>query len=327
MRRPTIASTGPVDTVVVRLLAPFGDVVCAPDAAEESLLAILGNAIGLVVRGDSRVGARVINAAPSLRVIGRTGAGHDGVDIGAATARGIPVLYTPGANARAVAEAAMALLLALAKKVVYWDRQLKSGNWRSRFEEHSSDMEGAVLGIVGFGSTGRSLAELARPFRMTVLAHDPYADAGTAAALDVELTGLDDLLMQADYVSLHVALTPQTRGLIGRAALQKMKAGTCLVNLSRGGVIESLDALYEALSTGRLAGVGLDVFDPEPPDVRHPLFSLPQCLTSPHALAMTPGAMTAIFRNLAEDMARFFRGERPQWVVNPEVLEHGSPKP
>jgi phosphoglycerate dehydrogenase-like enzyme len=324
MTRVTIASTGPVDQVAVRILEPFGDIVCAQDGTEPALLAILGNAVGLIVRGDSRAGARVISAAPLLRVIGRTGAGYDSVDIEAATARGIPVLYTPGANARAVAEAAMALLLALAKKLVYWDGELKAGNWRSRYGVRSADLEGAVLGILGFGSTGRILAELARPFRMTVLAHDPYADRQAAAGLGVHLTGLHDLLARADYVSLHVALTAETRGMIDRAAVALMKPGACLVNLSRGGVIESLDVLHEALTSGRLSGVGLDVFDPEPPDVRHPLFGLPQCLASPHALATTPRAMENIFRILAEDMASFFRGERPRWVVNPVVLERAK---
>ena len=321
MTRGTIAATGPVDPVAIRLLEPFGDVVCAPESTEESLLPILQHAIGLIVRGDSRVGAQLMAAAPLLRVIGRTGAGYDSVDVEAATARGIPVLYTPGANARAVAEAALALLLALAKKLAYWDGQLKSGNWRSRYGVRSADLEGAVLGIVGFGSTGRMLAELARPFRMTILAHDPYADPEAAARLGVQLAGLDDLLARSDYVSLHVALTAETRGMINRTTVARMKPGAILVNLARGGVIESLDVLHEALASGRLSGVGLDVFDPEPPDVRHPLFGLPQCLTSPHALAMTPGAMENIFRVLAEDMASFFRGERPRWVVNPGVLE------
>ena len=324
MTRGVIASTGPVDPVAVALLEPHGDIVCAPDITEASLLAILGNAIGLIARGEGRISAPVIAAAPLLRVIGRTGAGYDNVDIAAATARGIPVLYTPGANARAVAEAGMSLLLALAKKLAYWDRQLKSGNWRSRYGERSADLEGSVLGIVGFGSTGQMLAALARPFGMTMLAHDPYARAEVAASLGVELTGLDALLSRADYVSLHVALTPQTRGMINRESVEKMKPGACVVNLARGGVIESLDVLHEALVSGHLSGVGLDVFDPEPPDVGHPLFALPQCLTSPHALAMTPGAMTKIFWVLAEDMASFFRGERPRWVVNPETLERGS---
>lgn len=315
-----IVGTGPIDLVAADIFRPFGEIAIAPDGNEASLLPLLPDAVALVVRGDGAASAKVIAAAPRLKVIGRTGAGCNNVDIAAATARKIPVVYTPGANARAVAEGALALMLALCKRIVHWDRQLKQGNWKSRFESMPGDLEGATLGIVGFGAIGQSLAELVRPFHMTVLAHDPFASQARAQELGVTLVELDDLFRRSDFISLNAALTDQTRHLVNRARLQRVKPGAVLVNLARGGLIESLDVLDEALRSGRLAGVGLDVFDPEPPDVSHPIFRLENCLCAPHALGMTPAAMGRIFRTMAEDMAAVLTGRRPRHVVNPETL-------
>jgi D-3-phosphoglycerate dehydrogenase / 2-oxoglutarate reductase len=131
---------------------------------------------------------------------------------------------------------------------------------------------------------------------------------------------LEEMLPQSDFVSLHVPVTAETRGLINSRTLTLMKRGACLINIARGGLIESLDLLVEALQTGALAGVGLDVFEPEPPDFSHPLFRHPNCLTTPHALAMTTGAMFKVFKSMAEDVAAVLNGNRPRFVVNPEVF-------
>jgi len=318
-----IVGTGPIDPVAAEILRPFGEIVTAPDSSEAALLPLLADAIALVVRGDGVANAKVIAAAPCLKVIGRTGAGYNNVDIAAATARKIPVVYTPGANARAVAEGALALMLALCKRVVYWDRQTKQGNWKSRFGTMPADLDGATLGIVGFGAIGQTLAELARPFNMTVLAHDPFASPERASELGVTLVELDDLFRRSDFISLNAALTDQTRHLVNRARLDLVRPGAYIVNMARGALIESLDVLHEALRSGRLAGVGLDVFEPEPPDVSHPIFQLENCLCSPHALGMTPGAMGRIFRMMAEDMATVLTGRQPRHVVNPGALTAG----
>ena len=321
MEYSKIVCTGPIDNAAVEILRPYGEVVIASAFQEEVLLPLLDRAIGLVVRGvEGSVSARVINAAPDLKVIGRSGVGYDNVDINAATALRIPVVYTPGVNARAIAEAAIALISTLCKKVFFWDRQLKLGNWNSRFQNQPGDLDGATLGIIGFGRIGQMLAELIRPFNVTILAYDPYVSNERAKQLEVELVDLEALLARSDFISIHAALTPETQGLINRERLQQIKPGAYIVNLARGGLIESLDVLYEALESGELGGVGLDVFQPEPPDVSHPIFQLPNCVTSPHALGLTPQALTKIFESMANDMAAVLDGKPPRHVVNPEVF-------
>lgn len=314
-----IACSGPIGEVAVDILKPFGEIAIAGDNSEAALLRIVEGAVGLVLRGDGVGSARVIEAAKELKVIGRSGVGYDNVDMQAANARKIPVIITPGANSQAVAEAAITFMLALCKKLIFWDSQLKQGNWKSRFEESSGDLDGATLGIVGFGSTGRKLAELARPFKMSIIASDPLVEEKTAQTLGVELVDLDQLLQRADFVSLHATLNESTRGLISKKQLNSMKPGAYLINLARGGLIESLDILYDALTQKRLAGVALDVFAPEPPNFGHPIFKLPNCLTSPHALAMTTRAMYRSFKSMANDMAAVLRGRRPCYLANPEI--------
>ena len=293
MKNPRIVCTGPVEDVVIEILSPFGEVVIAPRFEEDAILPLVDGAIGLVARGtEGFLSARIIEAATDLKVIGRTGAGYDNIDIRAATKRRVPVVYTPGVNARVVAEAAVTLILALCKKITFWDGQLKAGNWNSRFETQPHSLEGATLGIIGFGRIGQMLAELIRPFNMTVLAYDPYVSGEQAKQLNVGLVDLDVLLKRSDFISIHAVLTDETRRLINRERLRLVKPGAYLINLARGGLIESLDVLYEAIENGRLAGVGLDVFEPEPPDVSHPIFRLTNCVTAPHALGLTPRAIT-----------------------------------
>jgi D-3-phosphoglycerate dehydrogenase len=320
MTSPTIACSGPVGEIAVEILKPFGEIVVAEDSSEEALLRILEGAIGLVLRGDGIGSTRVIETAADLKVIGRSGVGYDNVDIQTANARRIPVIITPGANSQAVAEAALTYMLALSKKMIHWDIQLKQGNWRSRFEQSPGDLEGATLGIIGFGRIGSKLAQLIQPFDMTVLAYDPLITEKTAGAQGAVLVELEELLQKSDFVSIHALLNENTRGLINRTRLGLMKPGSFLINLARGAIIENLDVLYEALTNGPLAGAALDVFEPEPPDVGHPIFKLDNCLTSPHAICMSKRAMFNSFKMMAEDMAAVLQGRRPKFVANPEAL-------
>jgi len=320
MTSPSIACSGPVGEVAVQILKPFGNIVVADDSSEESLLRILEGTVGLVLRGDGVGSSRVIEAAADLKVIGRSGVGYDKVDIQSANARRIPVIITPGANSQAVAEAALTYMLALSKKMIHWDIQLKQGNWRSRFEQSPGDLEGATLGIIGFGRIGCRLAQLISPFGMTVLAYDPYVTGETTGDQDVALVALDELLQKSDFVSIHALLNEKTRGLINRARLSSMKPGSILINLARGAIVESLDALYEVLTDGPVAAAALDVFEPEPPDVSHPIFKLDNCLASPHAICMSKRAMHKSFKMMAEDMAAVLEGRQPKFVANPEAL-------
>jgi len=322
--KPIIIGTGPLDDVATDLLRPFGEIVVPSVAGEEALLSLIPDAIGLVVRGGGTATATLIGQAKNLRVIGRSGSGYDAVDIAAATERGIPVVFAPGVGSRAVAEAALAYMFALSKNICYWDRQVKCGRWNSRFASRPRDLDRATVGIVGLGNIGQHVARMLAPFRATVIAYDPYVPVSTAAELSVRMTTLHELLAHSDFISLHAPQTTETVGMINRDALRRVKRGAFFINLARGGLVESLDVLFEALQDGRLAGVGLDVFEPEPPNQSHPIFMHENCLASPHVLGTSNGAMREIFRSMAEDMVAVFRGERPRFVVNPEVFERGA---
>ena len=312
---PRIVATAPVGAPAPELLAPFGNLVVAPDDGEATLAPLVRDAVALIVRGGSRVPATLIDAAPALRVIARTGVGTDLVDLEAATRRRIPVIVTPGAGANAVAEGALAMMLSLAKALPALDRVVREGRWRERDAVDVRDLEAARLGIVGLGRIGRRVAELARVFGMDVAAFDPYASASG----DVALLDLPALFERSEFVSLHAPLTDETRGMVDAALLERLPRGAVLVNLGRGALVRSLDDLLAALESGRLAGVGLDVFDPEPPDVSHPLFADPRVLLSPHALGLSRLSRERIFREVAEGVAAVLRGERPAAVANPEV--------
>jgi D-3-phosphoglycerate dehydrogenase / 2-oxoglutarate reductase len=315
-----IVATGPIDPGAANMLAPYGTLVVASSGDEATLLPHMSRALGLIVRGGGVATHAMIAAAPNLRVIARSGVGYDSVDIRAANARGIPVVYVPGMGARAVAEAAVTLILSLAKNLFWWDRQTRAGNWQARFHSQPGDVAGSVIGIVGLGNIGAILAELLAPFHARLLAYDPLVPPEKARQLGVELTSLQNLLEETDFVSLHAPLTAVTRGMVNRGALERMKTGAFLINLARGGLIESLDVLLEFLQNGKLAGAALDVFEPEPPDWHHPIFAMPNVILSPHALGMTAGTMRDIFASMASDMAAVLEGRTPRFVVNPDVF-------
>jgi phosphoglycerate dehydrogenase-like enzyme len=308
---PRIVSTGRVFPPAEEIL---GAIVVAPDPSEDSLLPLVRDAEALIVRGDATVSERLIAAAPALRVIGRTGVGVERIALEAATSRGIPVVIAPDAGAQSVAEGALAFMLALAKDLPALDRAVREGRWAARDELDLWDIGGTTVGIVGLGRIGLRVAELVRALGARVLGYDPHID-GTDAA---ELVELETLFGESDYISLHAPLTPETRGLVD-ARLLSMARGAVLVNLGRGGLISSLDDLLAALESGALCGIGLDVFEPEPPDPGHPLFRHPRVLLSPHALGLSRGARRQLFAEMAEGIAAVLRGDRPRSVANPEV--------
>jgi len=316
-----ILATAPIDKTAVDILKPYGEIITAPDDNEDTLVSLAAESEVIVVRGVAEITARVIEASPNLKVIGRTGVGINNIDIEAATARGIPVVFTPGANSRAVAEAAMGFILALAKRVPYWDRQTKTDQWNTRYDSMNDDLEGETLGIVGFGNIGQQLARLASPFDMRLLACDPYASVSRADELGVSLVSLSELIQQSKYISLHTTLTPETEGIINANNLQQLQHGSYLVNLSRGEAIDSLDSILDALNDGRLAGAGLDVFVPEPADISHPIFRHPNFLSAPHVASLTHKAVDTIHLWMANDIKAVLDGQTPKRLVNPDVLD------
>lgn len=319
-----ILCTGPLNDYATELLSRQARLEFTASTSEDELLEKAEGAIAIVARGSPPISAAVIISSPSLRVIARAGVGYETIDVAAANARNIPVIHTPGALTRSVAEAAVTFMLVMCKQVLYWDRQCKRGNWESRYDSRTRDLEGATLGIIGFGRIGRSLAGLARGFNMNILAHDPCLDQTPPADMNVRLVDLDTLLASSDFISLHCAETPQNRGLIDRTRLQQVKRGSYFINLARGGLIKNLDILLEALDDGRLNGVALDVFDPEPPDISHPLFRHEKCITTPHTIGASRTAVERTLNLMAEDVVAVLRGDRPRFAVNPEVFDSQS---
>jgi D-3-phosphoglycerate dehydrogenase len=274
----------------------------------------LRDADAFILRNMPFVDEELMTNALRLKVIGRFGVGVDNVDLEAARRRRIRVVYTPGANADAVAEHTLALLLALAKRLRFWHDALVRGDYHLRWTERSVQLQGKTLGIIGFGHVGRAVARRAQAFGMRLLVFDPLVSAETMASFGAERVNLDDLLRESDFVTLHVPLTNETRHLINRERLALMKAGSFLVNTARGEVCD-LDALYEALQSGQLAGVALDVFPDEPPDVSHPIFRHPNFLGTPHVAAHTPETLEHMALVVAEQVLKVLRGEEPDFAV------------
>jgi D-3-phosphoglycerate dehydrogenase len=274
----------------------------------------LRDADAFILRNMPFVDEELLTNALRLKVIGRFGVGVDNVDLEAARRRRIRVVYTPGANADAVAEHTLALLLALAKRLRFWHDALVRGDYHLRWTERSVQLQGKTLGIIGFGHVGRAVARRAQAFGMRLLVFDPLVSAETMASFGAERVNLDDLLRESDFVTLHVPLTNETRRLINRERLALMKAGSFLVNTARGEVCD-LDALYEALQSGQLAGVALDVFPDEPPDVSHPIFRHPNFLGTPHVAAHTPETLEHMALVVAEQVLKVLRGEEPDFAV------------
>jgi len=318
-----ILSIGPLPRWVLDQFEPRWPVTSVSDASRDELLAALSPDIILIIaRGSVMVDEEVLDKAPNLIAVARTGVGYDTVSIPAANARRLPVLYTPGAMTRAVGEQTASFILACAKKLNFWREALARGDWDARYREKNLDLEAATLGIIGYGRIGRQLRRLLRPFDLTVLADDPYIDHARFAEDDVRFVSLEELLTSASIITLHVPLTDETRGLINRRNISLIKPGSILINTARGSVIESLDLLMEELESGRLAAVALDVFPEEPPPADHPLFHDPRVFVTGHISARTPIAQKRILEATVEDSLAVLEGRLPRLdnVVNPEVL-------
>jgi D-3-phosphoglycerate dehydrogenase len=279
----------------------------------EQLTVDLANADALVVRSATKVTAALIAAAPRLRAIARAGTGVDNVNVEAATARGIVVMNTPGANTISVAELAMAQLLALARRLPAADASMKQGKWDKK-SFLGEEIRGKVIGLVGFGRVGREVARRARAFGMTVVAHDPYVLAGSAAELDVDLVSLDDLCQRSDYISLHLPSAAETRHLFGAARFARCKPGVKLINTARGELIDEA-ALVEAIRSGQVAGAALDVFTQEP-TTNHELQQLPQVVASPHIAASTREGQEQVGLETAAALRDFLKSGTIRNAVN-----------
>ncbi len=266
------------------------------------LVAELAEADALIVRSATRVTDELLARAPRLRVVGRAGVGVDNVDIEAATLRGVLVMNTPGSNAVSVAEHAIALLLALARSVPQLNAATHAGRW-DKGGAGGTELRGKTLGLVGFGRVGAEVARRARALEMKLIAHDPYVSRDIARDAGVELVALDELLAQADVISLHAALSAATEKMVNAALLARMKRGARLVNTARGELIDEA-ALAEALRSGQLAGAALDVFAVEPPR-NSPLLGLPNVVATPHVAGSTQEAQEEVGWLIAQQVRDF----------------------
>jgi phosphoglycerate dehydrogenase-like enzyme len=260
------------------------------------------------------------DGAKDLVVIGRSGAGYDKIDLEACTANDVALFNAPLALNHSTGSSALLFLLVLAKKLPQQERITRAGRWDLQSKVMGSELQGRTLGIVGLGHSGRELARLVAPFAMRILAYSPHADPAEAAGLGVRLTSLDEVLREADFLSLHSRLTPQTRRLIGAAELAKMKPTAYFVNVARGELVDQA-ALTEALRTGRLAGAALDVFEHEPPSPDDLLLKLDNVVLTPHWSASTVDVWQATARAMIDSMLRAATGRVPEKVVNAAVLE------
>ena len=287
--------------------------VLTADQVGTRLAEELNDADALIVRSAVKVNGELLEHAQKLRVIGRAGIGVDNIELPAATRKGIAVMNTPGANAVAVAEQTIGMMLCLARHLPRANETTKAGKWEKKSLE-GTELRGKTLGVIGLGRIGLEVASRAQAFGMKVVGHDPYISTELARERKVELKTLDDLYPTADYISLHLALTPQTRGMINAESLTKMKKGVRIINCARGELINEA-ALAEALKSGHIGGAALDVFAPEPPK-DSPLLGLENVMATPHIAGSTKEAQEAVGIQIAQQVKEYLSRGVIQNAVN-----------
>jgi D-3-phosphoglycerate dehydrogenase len=299
-----IADQLPASAIEILRTVPGWTVDARTQRPPAELIRDLADADALIVRSATTVDAEIISGAPKLRVIARAGTGVDNVDVPAATAKGIVVMNSPGANSISVAEHALALMLSLARAVPAADSAMKRGVWDKK-RLTGAELRAKTLGVIGLGRIGQAVAVRARAFGMDVIAHDPFISEEVARSLGIELLSVDDVCARADYLTLHVPATPETRHLLDARRLALCKKGIRIVNTARGELIDEA-ALADAIESGQVAGAGLDVFEQEPPpDGR--LTTLPQVVATPHIAASTVEAQELVGTETAMNVRDFLR--------------------
>ena len=288
--------------------------------AEEELLPLIQDTVAMVVRSETKVTRKLIEAATKLRVVGRAGVGVDNVDVEAATVRGIVVMNTPGGNTISTAELTFSMLTALARKIPQAHMSMKAGEW-NRKAFSGVELYNKTLGILGMGRIGGEVARRAIAFGMRVLAYDPYLALSRARALQVELVeNLEDIYSPADFITVHMPMSEETRGMINAAAFAKMKKGVKVINCARNGIINEKD-LYDAIKSGQVAGAALDVYEVEPPPTGFPLRELPEVIMTPHLGASTEEAQENVGIEVAEAITDYLLHGAVRNAVNMPNLD------
>jgi D-3-phosphoglycerate dehydrogenase len=303
----------PIAEEGIQSLSNYAQVDVKTKLEPEQLKAIIGDYDALIVRSQTKVGVEVIESGKKLKVIGRAGVGIDNIDVDAATKNGTVVVNAPTGNIIAAAEYTIALMLALARNVPQANSHLKSGKWR-REEFVGTELRNKTLGIIGLGNVGAEVAKRVEAFEMHVIAHDPLVSKDYAHNLKVELVSLDQLLAEADFITLHVPLTATTKKLIGSKELAKLKPTARIINCARGGIIDE-EALVKALKAGKIAGAAFDVFDHEPV-TESPLFKEDKIIVTPHLGACTIEAQTSVAKDIAAEVLAVLQGQFSKYAVN-----------
>ncbi|MBW2429907.1 MAG: hydroxyacid dehydrogenase [Deltaproteobacteria bacterium] len=300
-------------------------ITTARDPQPETVLPLIKDAHGLILRTGITITRELIAAADKLMVISRTGAGLDNVNVAAASEKGIIVTSNLGVNTISVAEHVLSMMLALSKRLAVLDHAVRSGNFGIRYQNLPRDVNGKTIGLLGFGRIGCEIGKICRQiFDMQVIAYDPYLTDEKKKECHgwASMVELDELFSESDVISIHVPLTDQTRHLVDEAGFSLMKPDAILINASRGGVVNEA-ALVKALQNNKIAGAGLDVFSEEPVPADNPLLKLENVILTPHTAALTREGVTRMATEAAKCVLDVFSGREPQNVANPQVLESG----
>lgn len=305
----------------LQMLDGVADVYVADNQDPNNYLDEMKDADALIVR-IAKCDGHAIENSPNLKVIGRTGVGYDSVDVKTATAHGIPVVITPGANNRSVAEHAVAMMFALSKNLVEAQQEMCKGNWEIRGAKKAFELEGKTIGILGLGAIGRETAKICEGCGMKVAAYDPFLSKEQVEGYGaVYYENYEDLLKVSDVVSIHVPLTDETKNMISKKQLTEMKKTALIINCSRGGIINETD-LVEALKAGEIAGAGTDVFCSEPPKTDDPLLNCPNLIVSPHSAAQTREAVIKMAQMCVKGCLAVAEGKKWPFVADKSVYDH-----
>lgn len=324
---PDVLICDPIADEGIEILKRAAQVHVHVGLKEAELIQQVAKYDAIMVRSQTRITRPILEAATKLQIVGRAGVGVDNIDVEAATERGVIVVNSPAGNTVAVAELTMGMMLALVRNLVAASESVRAGEWK-RSSFMGSQLYGKTLGVIGTGKIGTEVIKRAQSFGMKVLGFDPFLTTARAAQLDIEATTVDEILKRSDFITLHVPMTKDTRHMINTEAIAKMRAGACIINCSRGGIVDET-ALYEALKSGHLGGAGLDVYEAEPPR-DSPLRELSNVVLTPHLGASTEEAQVEVALDVARQIVDVFGGRPPQSAVNlpplpPETREFLAP--
>jgi len=306
-----------MDPAGMKVLEGKVETVVLSDFDTDHIKKIVADVAGIMLRTNIKITREIIEAAPYLKIISRTGAGVDNVDVVAASEGGILVCNAPGINSISVAEHALAFILAMAKQLEVIDEAVRKGNWKIRYTSQAGDLEGKTLGLVGLGQIGSLLAEKARlAFHMKIIAYDPFVKQAEHITLT---SSLEDLFKQSDFISIHVPHTEETHHLVDSRLLGLMKPSAYLVNTSRGTVVDE-KALIQVLEKDRIAGAALDVFEEEPPSLDNPLLKLNNVITTAHSAGLNRDCERKLAVQAAQAIVDYFEGNEPEHIYNKKEL-------